>query len=266
MRTKYLFPFLLTISSIKTKEESLPPTELKNLNSDPNCIQYYQGNPGKCVECIDNWGPWPIDFKNSVCRKCNISISNCFKCQWNLDIVGTEKVRTYKCMNCTFGYHPFNTTQIISPFHFGSRCVRCPPNCIDCLSNKYCTLCPNDREIYLPPNAYFFEPYRYCRYYFEYKMMYLGIFSFFVVSIGIWLANYFCVNVSMIKRTFLVSNESSRNFVEIGNLMAAQNVYVPGGKKTGRSSGSYTPKMSSYKSSRLLSVRTGVKAKKEKQF
>lgn len=245
----YLFSDILTSP---TQNSTLPST---SENDDPYCIEYDPFNPNKCIECQLGYGPYPEDFKNSTCKKCNQTLPNCLKCQWALEFIGSEKVRTYNCMNCSFGFYPFNTTQIDAPYHFGPRCVKCPPNCIDCMTNLYCTLCPDDREIYIPPNTYFFEPYRYCRYYFEYKMMYLGIFTFIVVAAGIWLTDIFCINVNLISRMFLVSDESSRNYVAIGKLMQIQDVYIPGGRKTGRSSGSYTPKMSSIKSSRLLSVR-----------
>lgn len=218
---------------------------------DPYCIRYGKEDHHKnaCFECIEGYGPYFTDFNEATCKKCNVTIAGCTKCIWKIDFghETNDKVQRYGCMNCTFGYFPEGAPQIFSPYHFGPKCVKCPQNCKDCTMETYCTLCYNDRALYVPADAETFNPVRSCRFYFSYKLMYFGVFCSILLAIGIWVTNLVCVRINTIETLFLVSDKAADNFVPLSKMMAPRGLRVrkrnrgaqreQGGKRQGGSRG-----------------------------
>lgn len=185
---------------------------------------YDQSN---CIECITGYGPYQIDRSTAVCRKCNVTIDKCFKCQWTY--VPADKhekaYRKYFCTNCTFGYYPEGADQHFAPYHYGNSCIKCPPYCLDCAHAKYCKLCKGDREVFLPSGYEEIQSIRLCRMYFGYKIMYLGVFLFIIITIGVCTANLLCIRVDSTRTLFLVSDKAADNFQGIDKLMTPEDAY-----------------------------------------
>lgn len=211
-------------SSNSTSLTKLPnePTSIVT-EGDPYCIAYADDDyeQTNCIECITGYGPYQLDRQNAECRKCNVTIDKCFKCQWTY--VQEDKGKSYRkyfCTNCTFGYYPKGASQHFAPYHYGTECIKCPPFCVDCAHGKYCNLCKPDREVFLPSGYEDIQSIRLCRIYFRYKMMYLGVFVFLLVTIGVCVSQLLCVRVDSTRTLFLVSDKAADNFKGIDQLMS----------------------------------------------
>lgn len=223
------------------------------LNILEHCVYVNPKNPNQCYECVDGYGPYPVDPSTWLCKKCNVTLDNCDKCMWMQQYTPVFKI-IYGCQNCTLGWYPINATRVDRRFHRGDWCTRCSSNCYDCLTETWCTKCDSSREVYLPPGALEIEAIRYCRYTMVAKLKFSGISLFIFFTFMALVQRYLCSEVKTIRKKFLISTTIEDNHVDIGELMTQEIQVVPGRNGSSSSSSSYIPRISNLKSKRLSST------------